>query len=122
MTSIRLDYAQTFLDFVKSNGLVHPDDKDKPDSERITKGPRNKFYRIRFFREYEIPAYKGLRSCTKTLVGEIRVYSPHWIQIYSGRNRIFDNIVNALMYMKLAVVDLNWQAAVNIPEKPCKVY
>lgn len=71
--------------------------------------------------------YAMTLSLPRTLDGEIKVYSPKFIQVraagplaQAGSNRVFESKQNVLDYLRLAFVEFNFDAAASVPTKPEK--
>ena len=103
--SVRQELAERIADFVNDNNLNSPYGGD------VSRD--NKFYSILF-------AYP------RTLDGVIHVYSPKFIQVkyqtgYRALprvdSRVFTSEKDALDFMRLAFVEFNFDAALDIPVK-----
>ena len=106
--SLRKDYAETFAKFIRENGLAPSNmwrgkfGLTPEDDTNIFKGEKCKFYGIPFSKSSDDHGWNGL----------VKLYSPRFIQVwYEQRDypsnyrfthsRVFDNLVNAIMYLDL---------------------
>ena len=104
--SERADLAERFAAFVRSAKLTNPFGGD------VNRSEDKKYYAVLF-------------SYPRLLDGLARIYGPKFIllemqgpMVHGNDRFIFDSMDNALAFMRLAFVDHNWDAALEVPTKP----